>query len=122
MLFSVKPSVLLCVLEQPREDDFSTGPNAVLCKTCSVLLYGLEQPREDNFSAGPNGVLCKTFRVLLCVLEHPREDNFSAGPNAVLFKMCSVLLNTLHILQRTALGPALKLSSLGCSSTHNNTL
>jgi len=26
----------------------------VLCKTCSVLLYVLEQPRVDNSSAGPN--------------------------------------------------------------------
>jgi hypothetical protein len=31
------------------------GPNAVLCKTCSVLLYVLEQPRVDNFSTGPIG-------------------------------------------------------------------
>jgi hypothetical protein len=29
-------------------------PNAVLCKTCSVLLCILEQPRIDNSSAGPN--------------------------------------------------------------------
>ena len=29
-------------------------PNAVLCKTCSVLLCVLEQPRVDNCSAGPN--------------------------------------------------------------------
>jgi hypothetical protein len=59
----------------------SAGPNAVLCKTCSLLLRVLEQPREDNFSAGPNAVLCKTCSVLLCVLEHPRVDNSRAGPN-----------------------------------------
>jgi hypothetical protein len=126
MLFSVKPAVcccvylnsqekiisvrgpnavlcktcsVLCVLEQPREDNFSAGPNAVLCKTCSVLCV-LEQPREDNFSAGPNAVLCKTCSVLLCVLEQPREDNFSAGPNAVLCKTYSVLCVYLNIQEK----------------------
>jgi len=29
-------------------------PNAVLCKTWSGLLCVLEQPRVDNSSAGPN--------------------------------------------------------------------
>ena len=28
------------------------GPNAVLCKTCSVLLCVPEHPRVDNFSMG----------------------------------------------------------------------
>ena len=59
----------------------SARPNAVLCKTYSVLLCVLEQPREDNFSAGPNAVLCKTYSVLLCVLEHPRVDNPKEGSN-----------------------------------------
>ena len=35
------------------------GPNAVLCKTYSVLLCVLEQPRVDNSSSGPKlGAIC----------------------------------------------------------------
>ena len=30
------------------------GPNAVLCKTCSLLVCVLEQPRVEKSSAGPN--------------------------------------------------------------------
>ena len=29
------------------------GPNAVLCKTCNALLCVLEQPRIDNYSTRP---------------------------------------------------------------------
>jgi len=38
-----------------REPDLiGMETNAVLCKTCSVLLCVLEQPRVDNTSTGPN--------------------------------------------------------------------
>jgi hypothetical protein len=140
---------VLCVLEQPREDNFSAGPKDVLCITYSVLCV-LEQPREDNFSAGSNDVLCKTYSVL-CVYLNSQEkiilergamlsrteiifswlfkytQQHTAGftENSIglrteiifswLFKYTH---NTVQVLQRTALGPALELSSLGCSSTH----
>jgi hypothetical protein len=57
-----------------------SGPNAVLCKTCSELLFVLEQSRVDNSSHG---------------LNWEQLVQFAYGPTCAL--KCSYLL--LHILQ-----------------------
>ena len=45
----------MCVLEQPREDNFSAGPNNVLCKTRSVLCVYLNSQEKIILVRGPIG-------------------------------------------------------------------